>query len=107
VTSQAERLTWDQVRAWRLARQHLAERLPAKRILDVVSDVCGVHAQVPSSAELQVWARTDDARPEDVREALWERRSLVRTWSLRGTLHLLTAEDLPLYVAALRTHDRW
>jgi hypothetical protein len=107
VTSQAERLTWDQVRAWRLARQHLAERLPAKRMLDVVSDVCGVHAQVPSSAELQVWARTDDARPEDVREALWERRSLVRTWSLRGTLHLLTAEDLPLYVAALRTHDRW
>jgi hypothetical protein len=107
MTAQAESLTWDQVRAWRLARQHLVERLPAERMLDVVRDVCGVHAQVPSSAELQVWARTDDARPEDVREALWTRRSLVRTWSMRGTLHLLTAEDLPLYVAALRTHDRW
>lgn len=107
MTAPAERLGWDQVRAWRLARHHLVERLPAKRMLEVVSDVCGVHAQVPSSAELQVWARTDGASPEDVREALWERRSLVRTWSLRGTLHLLTAEDLPLYVAALRTHDRW
>jgi len=26
---------------------------------------------------------------------------------MRGTLHLLTADDLPLYVAALATHDRW
>jgi hypothetical protein len=107
MTAQVECLTWDQVRAWRLARQHLVERLPAERMLDLVRDVCGIHAQVPSSAELQVWARADDARPEDVREALWTRRSLVRTWSMRGTLHLLTAEDLPLYVAALRTHDRW
>jgi hypothetical protein len=24
-----------------------------------------------------------------------------------GTLHLVTAEDLPLYVAALQQHDRW
>lgn len=107
MTAPVECLTWDRVRAWRLARQHLVERLPAERMPDVVRDVCGVHAQVPSSAELQVWARADDARPEDVREALWTRRSLVRTWSMRGTLHLLTAEDLPLYVAALRTHDRW
>jgi hypothetical protein len=26
---------------------------------------------------------------------------------MRGTLHVLTAEDLPMYVAALATHDRW
>jgi hypothetical protein len=107
MTAPAERLSWERVRAWRLARHHLVERLPAGRLLEVVRDVCGVHAQVPSSAELQLWARTDGLGPKDVQEALWERRSLVRTWCLRGTLHLLTAEDLPLYVAALRTHDRW
>jgi hypothetical protein len=45
--------------------------------------------------------------PEEIRDALWEERSLVRTWAMRGTLHVLTAEDLPLYVAALRQHDRW
>jgi Winged helix DNA-binding domain len=100
-------LTWPQVRAWRLARQHLVERAPAKRLLEVVADVCGIHAQVASSADLQVWARVAEVGPDDLREALWEHRSLVRTWSLRGTLHLLTADDLPLYVAALRTHDRW
>src|SRR5205823_10229786 len=30
-------------------------------------------------------------------------RSLVKTWAMRGTLHLLPAEDLPRWVAALRT----
>ena len=105
--SRMERLTWEQVRAWRLDHQHLVERVPAEELLTVVAEVCGLHAQVPSSAELQVWARVDGMRPEDVRDALWEHRSLVRTWCMRGTLHLLTAADLPLYVAALRTHDRW
>src|SRR5262245_17730877 len=107
MTAVAARLTWEQVRAWRLARQQLVERVPAGRMLAVVGEVCGLHAQVPSSAELQVWARVDGVGPQDVRDALWERRSLVRTWCMRGTLHLLAAEDLPGYVAALRTHDRW
>ena len=103
----AASLTWEQVRAWRVGRQQLLERAPAKRMLEVVAEVCGIHAQVPSSADLQVWARVDEVGPQDVRDALWEHRSLVRTWSMRGTLHLLAADDLPLYVAALRTHDRW
>ena len=100
-----ERLTWDQVRAWRLARQRLIERGPV--LEPVISEVCGFHAQVTSSAELHAWARVEGVRPQDVRDALWVRRSLVRTWCMRGTLHLLAAADLPLYVAALRTQSRW
>ncbi len=60
-----------------------------------------------SSAELQLWARVSGVSPDDVRDALWTQRTLVRTWAMRGTLHLFTAADLPLYVSALRQHDRW
>jgi hypothetical protein len=100
-------LTWDHVRAWRVRRHHLDRRAPSGRLLEVVRDVCGLQAQVQSAAELQVWARVERATPDDVRRALWERRTLVRTWAMRGTLHVLAADDLPLYVSALRTHDRW
>lgn len=100
-------LTWDQVRARRQSQHHLDRRVPKARLLDVVRDVSGIHAQVQSSAELQLWTRVAGISRDDVRDALWEKRTLVRTWSLRGTLHLLTAEDLPLYVAALQQHDRW
>jgi uncharacterized protein YcaQ len=102
-----ERLTWDQVRAWRLARQHLTERAPRRRLQNVVSESCGIHAQVSSAAELQLWARVDGVTPQHIRDVLWKKRTLARTWCMRGTLHLLTVQDLPLYVAALRTHDRW
>jgi hypothetical protein len=100
-------LSWDRVRAWRLSQQRLDRRVAKSRLLDVARNVCGIHAQVQSSAELQVWARVKGVLPNDIRDALWETRSLVRTWCLRGTLHLLAADDLPTYVAALRTHDRW
>ena len=41
-------LSWDEVRAGRLARSHLVERAPAERLVEVVRDVCGIHAQVTS-----------------------------------------------------------
>jgi hypothetical protein len=100
-------LTWDRVRAWRPSQQRLDRRVPKSRLLDVARNISGIHAQVQSSAELQVWARVSGISPGDIRDALWKERSLVKTWCMRGTLHLLAAEDLPTYVAALRTHDRW
>jgi Winged helix DNA-binding domain len=61
-----------------------------------------VHAQVQASAELQLATRVDEITQQDVREALWERRELVKAWTLRGTLHLHPAAELPLWYAAAR-----
>jgi hypothetical protein len=94
------RLAWPAVLAWRLARQRLDRRAPRSEALDVVREICGLHAQVMSSAELTLWARVEDIEPGAVREALWERRSLAKTWAMRGTLHLLPADELPIWVAA-------
>jgi hypothetical protein len=93
---------WDEIRAGRLARNHLAERAPAERLVDVVRDVCGIHAQVMGSAELQLAARVEGITQADVRDALWERRELVKTWTLRGTLHLHPSDELSLWTAARR-----
>jgi hypothetical protein len=86
----------------RLVRSHLVERAPADRLVDVVREVCGIHAQVMGSAELQLAARVDGITQADVREALWERRELVKTWTLRGTLHIHPADELGLWTAARR-----
>jgi hypothetical protein len=100
-------LSWAQVMAWRLRRHHLDERVPAKAMLDVVARIAGLHAQVMSSAELTLWARVEGLEPDAVRHALWEERSLVKTWAMRGTLHLLPAAELPLWQAALSTKRLW
>jgi uncharacterized protein YcaQ len=95
------RLTWDSVLAWRMRRQHLAERVSTRRALAVVSDVCGLHAQVTSSAELTLWARVDGLQRGWMEDQLWKRRRLVKTWAMRGTLHLLRADELARYTGAL------
>jgi len=97
----AAKLDWDQVAAWRLRRHHLDRRAPAADALAVVADLAGLHAQIASSAELTLWARVDDLAPDAVRRALWEDRTLVKTWAMRGTLHLLPGTDYPHWQAGL------
>ena len=98
-------LGWEQVLAWRMGRHCLTERAGRGQLLKVVKQIGGLHAQLMSSAELSAWVRLADLAPEDVRNALWTDKTLVKTWAMRGTLHLLPADDLPLYAAAL-SHTR-
>lgn len=95
-------LTWPQVHAFRLKRHHLAHRAPKKDMAHVVADIGGAQAQVMSAAELQIAARVD-CTVADVRRALWIDKTLIKTWLMRGTLHLASAVDLPIYTAAM-TH---
>ncbi len=97
-------LTWNQVNGWRLAQHGLAPRLKSQQFIGLTSRLFGIHAQVMSAAELGLGARTDGLTPQAVQSALWEERTLVKTWAMRGTLHLLAADDLPLHAAA-RTID--
>jgi hypothetical protein len=71
-------------------------------LVDVVRAVGGIHAQVQASAELQLAARIDGITQQDVRDALWRDRTLVKAWTLRRTLHLHPADELPLWFAARR-----
>jgi hypothetical protein len=87
-------VSWAQIASLRLARQHLVDRLPADRILEVVRGHVGIQAQVMSLAELQLNARIDGLRPDHVRDALWTQRSLVKTWAMRGTIHHIASDDL-------------
>ncbi|WP_329521685.1 winged helix DNA-binding domain-containing protein [Spirillospora sp. NBC_01491] len=73
---------------------------------EVVRRLAGVQAQVASSAELAVAVRL--RRPDPgVAHALWEERSLVKTWAMRGTLHLLPADEAPAYLALCATIRNW
>jgi hypothetical protein len=100
----AAELSWPQVHAFRLARHHLAKRAPKKDLTRVVRDIGGVQAQLMSAAEMQVGVRVD-CRTEDVETALWRDKTLAKTWLMRGTLHLIPTDDLPLYTAAMS--KRW
>lgn len=98
--------TWESVWARRLARHSLDRPAPAGSLVDVVRGVCGVHAQVMSAAELSLGIRVTGATRAEIRAELWERRGLVKTYGPRGTVHLLAAADLPLWLPVLRAARR-
>jgi hypothetical protein len=93
-------LTWAQVRAWRLEQQCLAPRVDQGCLTTAVARALGVQAQVMAAAELSMGARVDGLTREQTQRALWQDRALVKTWAMRGTIHVFAAEDLPLVVAA-------
>jgi hypothetical protein len=93
--------------AFRLSRNHLSARVARGSLVEVTRRIGGLHAQVMSSADLSLWTRIRGYRPEDLPHALWEERTLVKTWLMRGTLHLVPADDLPVYCAALDTRGQY
>jgi hypothetical protein len=97
-------VSWRQALAWRIRRHHLVTRAKPSDLLRVVGEICGLHAQLMSSAELSLWARIDGLERDAVHNALWEERALVKLWATRGTLHLLPSAELGVWVAALGTH---
>jgi hypothetical protein len=70
-------------------------------MLAVVSALCGLQAQLMSSAEVALWARVAGLDTDAVSRALWEERSLVKTWGMRGTLHLFASNEYALWQPAL------
>jgi hypothetical protein len=100
-------LTWADVRRRQLDRHHLLKPESASLIASAVADTCGVQAQILAAAELAISARVRGITRADVRAALWDRRSLVKLPSLRSTIHLHSAEDVALWVAATRAIAWW
>jgi hypothetical protein len=94
-------VTWRQVVRWRWRRQLLVE--PAADAVAVASRLGGIHAQVGSASALIAGLRS--GKPAGLDAHLWTGRDLVRTWAMRGTLHLLPAAELDLWVAALTDRE--
>lgn len=94
-------VSWAQANAFRLRRHCLSPSALPDALLSVVSGTCGMQAQVMSAAQLALRVRVPGILISEIERALWQDRVLVKAWSMRGTLHVLPADELPLYVAAL------
>jgi DNA glycosylase AlkZ-like len=99
------KVSWPQALAWRLERQ-LVHPVGALSVAETVRRLCGVQSQVASSAELAVRVRRRSSRAGEVTRAL-AKGDLIKTWAMRGTLHLLTPEDAGIYLSLLAAGRSW
>jgi len=101
--TRCESLAWDQVLGWRVGRHRLAS--PAGTPVEVTSALAGVQTQVATSAHQVLAVRCASPEGIDLDRLLWTDRALVKTWAMRGTLHMLPAAEWPEWVALLRTRE--
>ncbi len=101
----AVKITWQQALAWRMQR-HLLNPVGRLPVAGVVRRLCGVQAQVASSAELAVRVRREASRPGEVSRALSDGR-IIKTWAMRGALHLLTPEQAGAFLSLMAAGRSW
>jgi len=85
------RLTTRELNRATLARQLLLERAPLSAY-DAVAHLAGMQAQAPLSPYVGLWTRLAPFAPDDL-VARYQDRSVVRLALMRGTVHLVTAQD--------------
>ena len=101
-------LSDDDLRRLRARSQYLAGA--RRSVLDCVTRLVGVQAQDSTAAALNIRARSGCADPAILADAIGGSRAIVRTWAMRGTLHMLAASDVhwlvrllgPRYIAKYR-----
>lgn len=106
----------NQILSYRLSSQRLAPRLSAQASSagEVVKAAAGLQAQDLNAGILSVQPRSSGLTAAEVERARTQDRSFVWTWCMRGTLHLVDAEDLgwlapligPVIIAGLRGRYR-
>ncbi len=87
-------LTAEQVRRLRGRQQMLCGDKRSRSTAETVSALFALQAQEWSSAQLAIAARCPAVSQADVIQAREVERAFILTWTLRGTLHLVVAEDL-------------
>ena len=78
-------MTIEEIKLRRLWGQHL---LAPADTQTVVKDLCGVQAQFLSHGLHGLFIRTEELNTE----------GLVKSWTNRGTMHLFSVDDLPLFL---------
>ena len=101
----AVRISWQQALTWRMQR-HLLDPIGRLPVADVVGRLCGVQTQIASSAELAIRVRRVTSRPGEVDRALRQGR-LIKTWAMRGALHLLKPEEAGAFLSLMAAGRSW
>lgn len=98
-------ITAEQMRWFRLRRSGLVK--PFSTPVAAARALMGVQAQILPAAALALWNRTPNLTYAGFEHLLYTRRSLVKLWGQRHTLHIYDSKDWPLLHGARSINRTW
>ncbi|TGN06987.1 winged helix DNA-binding domain-containing protein [Leptospira ilyithenensis] len=84
-------MTVDEILQLRLYSQNITN--PGKKTTDILSSLVAIQAQDRNQAKFALGSRLLDGNESEINQAI-EKRKIIRTWLLRGTLHFVSAKDI-------------
>lgn len=82
-----------------LASQHLSRKASGPRaVVKVAEACCGVNSQDLLESFSSFWARVNGFRDSDLTSELRPKGGLVRTWTVRSTMHVIPTKDYWVHV---------
>ena len=94
-------VTAEMARSHRLRAHHLAAPLPPGAYCEAAA-ACGLQNSPPGAFETALFARVQGASPAGIRRALYEEKSLLQAWSLRGAPAVFPTRDSDVFLSALQ-----
>ena len=97
-----DQLNRNRINTYLLHKQHLLPESKSDSIIQIAKDLCGLHATCPTTPYLSLLNRMNDFSKQDLKTEVETRKSLIRTRSIRNTLHLLPVDRYLSVYAATR-----
>lgn len=88
-------------------RQFLSAKEKAAAPLHVAGSICGINAQRGVTIYLSCWNRIQGFKKRDLDTQLYETKELVKTWCMRGTVHIIPSDQFYLYQKATNPSRLW
>jgi hypothetical protein len=86
------------INAYVAHKQHLLSVARDSDVTEVTRDIVALHATVPTTPFLSLWARVGSFARDLLESALYDERVLARTICMRQTLHVVPSDELGYYI---------
>jgi uncharacterized protein YcaQ len=84
-----------------LGSHFLTGRSAGADLVAVVDRLCGLNAQAARTPYLSLWSRVEGFRRDELAQVFRRQRRLIKTWLMRGTVHMVPTGDFYIYRRAL------
>lgn len=92
----------EEVKRFYLKSHFLLNKAPQNNLLKVVGEICGLNAQTARAPYLSLWSRIKGFEKDQLTKAFYKDKLLVKTWLMRGTVHIIPVQDFAFYQKALQ-----
>ncbi len=74
----------------------------SSKILEVISRICGLNAQVASTPYLSLWNRVSGFKKNSLERELYGTKRAIKSWFMRGMVHIIPSDEYSIYRNALK-----